>query len=146
MARESCGILECSVKGKKRKRKKMHDGETVALLPFKEGQKYKIMAEATFYKNQPNFLPILGRKHLNPATFFFPPPPNQTTAKNVISSLFSPKFSILLKISPNKHTLNKGNCYSAIVPTIMARATQNNLHSPPPSSFPFVFSLCFQMH
>ena len=38
--------------------------------------------------------------------FFSTPPPNQTPLKTSFSPLFSPKFSIFLKISPNKHTLS----------------------------------------
>ena len=38
--------------------------------------------------------------------FFSTSPPNQTPLKTSFSPLFSPKFSIFLKISPNKHTLS----------------------------------------
>ena len=38
--------------------------------------------------------------------FFSTPPPNQTPLKTSFSPLFSPKFSIFLKISPNKYTLS----------------------------------------
>ena len=75
----------------------MHDGETVALLPYKEGQKYKIMAEATFYKNQPSFLPILGRKHLNPATFFSLPIPIKQPLKMLSLHFFLLNFPSSLK-------------------------------------------------
>ena len=49
------------------------------------------------------FFPFLEenpeRKHLNPITFFSTPP------QTPIKTSFSPKFSILSKISPDKHTL-----------------------------------------
>ena len=44
----------------------------------------------------------LREKYLSPITFFSSPSPNQTPPKNNFSPLFSTKFSILSKFTPNK--------------------------------------------
>ena len=52
-----------------------------------------------------NILVGLGRKHSGHTNFFFPPPSNQTSTKNIFSPLFSLPFSILPKIFLTKQTL-----------------------------------------
>ena len=77
---------------------------------------------------------------------FFPSPFPTKQLLKILSLHFSLlNFPSSLKSLQTNIPLKRRNSYFAIVPTIIARATQKNIHSPPPS-FHFLFSLCFQMH
>ena len=75
----------------------------------------------------PSFLHILGKKYfgefrektLGLHHIFSLSSPNQTLIKKFSSPLFSPQFSILSKIPPNKHTLRDfKNCLKCPCQTI----------------------------
>ena len=91
--------------------KKKKNLETTWTLIEKEEEEEEKLAKKNVHRHfrhfgEKHFWWVRGENTQDPPHFFFTPSSNQTPIKTTFSSLFSLKFSILFKISPNKHTLS----------------------------------------